>query len=686
VPRGNRLPAILQRARSVHLGLFLVCLLIAAYAVFFSWLAIMRHESFRSAAMDLGYTDQVVWNTLHGRFMEFSTYENAPIDLPLDQFRRTDNLLSYHVELLLAPISLLYLIYANPATLLVLQAVVLALGALPAFLLARKHLGSTLAGLVFAAAYLMAPALQGALLSDFHAVSLTASLLLFAFYFLDERRYGLFLATICVAMLAKEDIPLLVSMMGLYLFFWKRERKIGAATTLLGVGWFLIATKVILPHYSGLARSPFLDRLDLFGPTPADSVRNALRHPRLVWDWLRQPEISTYATGLLKSGGYMSIFNPLILGLTAPVLVNNIFSTWNWTYSEGAHYSASLVPFVIVSAIFGADWLSRQSARRLPLSREAAVTGLAVIVLAVGGYHQWQIGMTPLARDFRWPQLTPHEQLAKDFIAQIPPDAAVSAQSNLYPHVAHRQKAYLFPAVNDADYIFLDVTSTPLPLDVGGLNAEIQWLFQMGEFEIVKAEDGYLLLKRGEASASVEEEWRRFLTFARPDSRTVVCHPLEVRFGDALELVGYDDSVHNVVTAGQLPATVTTYWRALKPLDQDYGFAFFFTRDDGAVVGQYTGETPTIGWYPTSVWQPGEVVRIETPVLSIGRLKDVLVAVALPLADAGTVEGRLRPVEADDGQGVEILQDASLLRAFSLRADAGSAERVSEAAPVFCSD
>ena len=54
--------------------------------------------------MDLGYTDQVVWNTLHGRFMRFSTFQNAPIDLPLDQFRRTDTLLAYHVELFLAPI------------------------------------------------------------------------------------------------------------------------------------------------------------------------------------------------------------------------------------------------------------------------------------------------------------------------------------------------------------------------------------------------------------------------------------------------------------------------------------------------------------------------------------------------------------------------------------------------------
>ena len=88
---------------------------------------------FRSSAMDLGYTTQVVWNTLHGRAFEFSTYQNAPIDLPLEKFKRTDNLLGFHVELLLAPISLLYLIFPDPITLLVLQVIVVGLGALPTF-------------------------------------------------------------------------------------------------------------------------------------------------------------------------------------------------------------------------------------------------------------------------------------------------------------------------------------------------------------------------------------------------------------------------------------------------------------------------------------------------------------------------------------------------------------------------
>jgi hypothetical protein len=155
-----------------------------------------------------------------------------------------------------------------------------------------------------------------------------------------------------------------------------------------------------------------------------------------------------------------------------------------------------------------------------------------------------------------------------------------------------------------------------------------------------------------------------FYTFARADEGAVP-HPLRARFADALELVGYDYSILNVIHAHQLPATVTTYWRLLRPLNMDYGFTFFFTRQDGAIVGCYDGGTPTSLWYPTSVWQEGEVIRMETPILPIGRLRDVMVAVTLPTADPWSVEGRLRPIEGASGQPLELSQERSLLKLFS---------------------
>jgi uncharacterized membrane protein len=564
---------------------------------------------------------------------------------------------------MLAPISLLYLIHDSPVTLLLLQTVGIGLGALPAFWLARDHLGSDFAGLVFAAAYLLAPAVEGANLSDFHAVSLTASLLLFAFHFLQARRYRPFLIFVILAMSTREDVPLLVLMIGLYIFFWLKERNVGALTALMGLGWFLICSQVILPYHNGLPISPFLHRLAIFGPTVKESLRNFLREPMLLLRWLRHPEIVAYLGGLLASVGFMSLFSPVILGLSAPVVAMNVFSTWSWTYSEGAHYSASIVPFIIVSGIHGLGSLAQQISERWNVPRQRVVNSLAALVFFISGYHHYQIGLSPLARGFHPPRITPHHRLAQGFMALIPADAPLSAQSNLYPHLAHREKAYFFPAVNDAEYVFLDVTSSPYPIAVEDLYWEVQELLRSREFGVLAAHDGYLLLKRelSEHPAGLPD---KFYAFVRADEGAVP-HILQARFADALELVGYDYSILSVIHAHQLPATVTTYWRSLRPLNLDYGFAFFFTRQDGALVGRYDAGPPTSLWYPTSVWREGEVIRMETPILPIGQLHDVMVAVTLPTADSWSVEGRLWPIESASDQPLDLFQTGSLLKLFS---------------------
>jgi hypothetical protein len=446
---------------------------------------------------------------------------------------------------------------------------------------------------------------------------------------------------IAIALSAKEDVPLLVFMLGVYLLVWRRERRLGAATALLGLSWFVIATRVIQPHFNGLPASPFLQRMAIFGPTVEETIVNALRQPDLVFGWLARLEITAYLSGLLATGGFMPLLNPLILLIGAPILAINIFSSWDWTYSEGAHYSASLIPFVVVAAIYGTAWLARQIASRAGVPFRRTAETLAVVVLAVSLFHQWQIGLTPFARNYRPPVIGNHHRLGQEFARLIPPDASVSAQANLYPHIAHRQHAYFFPAINGAEYIWLDVTSPSFPIGVGELNSEIQFLLERGDYGVVKAQDGYLLLRRGAPGWSSDTS-DAFLTFARPDSPPA--QATAIRFGDALELVGYDADVHNVVTAGQRPATVATYWRALQPLDADYAISFFFTRADGAIVGSYADATAALSWVPTRAWRPEEIIRVETPILAIGRDLGVLVGVSPPGARADDPATRLSPV------------------------------------------
>ena len=85
--------------------------------------------------------------------------------------------------------------------------------------------------------------------------------------------------------------------------------------------------------------------------------------------------------------------------------------------------------------------------------------------------------------------------------------------------------------------------------------------------------------------------------------------------------------IHNAVHAQQLPATVITYWRPLRPLDDDLQLVFFFSRQDGAIVYHYDQLDADALWYPPSRWPEGAVIRVETPTLAVGRLEETMVAV-----------------------------------------------------------
>ena len=234
------------RVRQHFLPLLAVGLLMAAYVTIFGTMSLRRHQNLHTNALDLGYTDQAVWNTLHGRPFRFSTYLDAAfrLDIPLQEFREPEVLLGYHVEPILAAIAPLYLLHDGPETLLWLQTMVIALGAVPVYCIARQRLArlhtpgasaeaqhspraaaeaegpmpavAVWLPVAFVSLYLLSPSLEAANLSDFHAVALAPTLLLAAFYLLETGRLWGFAAFALLAAMCKEEVGLVVALMGLW--------------------------------------------------------------------------------------------------------------------------------------------------------------------------------------------------------------------------------------------------------------------------------------------------------------------------------------------------------------------------------------------------------------------------------------------------------------------------------------
>src|ERR1700758_4053457 len=91
-------------------ALFLMMLI---YVIIMGHLAVLRYDTFTSTAFDIGNMDQAIWNTLHGRFFQFTNQG--------DNWYGPPTRLAQHVEPIIIPLSLLYLIRSDPRTLLIFQ-------------------------------------------------------------------------------------------------------------------------------------------------------------------------------------------------------------------------------------------------------------------------------------------------------------------------------------------------------------------------------------------------------------------------------------------------------------------------------------------------------------------------------------------------------------------------------------
>ncbi len=87
---------------------------------------------------------------------------------------------------------------------------------------------------------------------------------------------------------------------------------------------------------------------------------------------------------------------------------------------------------------------------------------------------------------------------------------------------------------------------------------------------------------------------------ARPYPLPPDIHPIQATFANQLTLVGFQSDGDQI----------TLFWQAAAPLTADYTTFIHLLDEQGQVVTQADGQ-PQQGWYPTSVWEVGEVVADE---------------------------------------------------------------------------
>jgi uncharacterized membrane protein len=568
----------------------------------------LRHASFNSSGFDLGIYDQLTWNTLHGRWFFYTTTGRSALHF------------SNHVSPNLLLVAPFYLIHSGPETLLFLQPLAIALGGLPLFWLGRRKLESDFAALSLQLAYLLFPTLQIVNLWDFHPPVLSVGFFMFAFYFLVQERPGWFVLFALLAMMGKEQLALQVAFLGGYAIIRYRYWWAGGLTIVVALAWFFYVMNWLIPAYSVASEHLFLGYYADLGNSPTEIIFTAVTRPDLVLKNLWQPSKLRYMFDVLTPFAYFPLAGLPVLLIGTPSFAINLLSANTAMHdATGGQYGADVAPWLAWATLYGLLYL-RQGLIRLWPAAQVRWTHLLSLIL-LGAALVWQIfrGYSPLALDPPYWEITEHDRLAERFIAQIPPDATLAAQGKLYPHLSNRLTAYQLPDVNEAEYVFFDVTTGTWPVHPNDIWALAQDLLNSGNYGVLDAADGYLLLKRSLPTTDLPAA---FYDFAR-ENEVNPQYPLSVEFGDQLRLLGFDvlDDPRRQETVVRL------YLQPLKPL-ADLRLYPFFVDDQNHIV-ETTDQRPLLTqlWYPPRLWQPGEVVVAETMPWALGERWSLAVGV-----------------------------------------------------------
>jgi len=578
---------------------------VAIYTCVMSYLSIIRFESFSASVYDLGIMIQTVWNTSRGWWLQ----ESVNMGYPMMRFWMA------HWEFIYVPIALIYRLFSTPYTLLILQAGVVALGAIPIYKLAWDKLGNGQIAFSFAVSYLFYPAIQNATLCDVHGVTFAAPFLLFAFYYLQKNNIGLFALFAAIAISCREDSALLIFMMGAYAFFILKKRKLGIIVAIVGFSWFFIwYERMAIRAMLGLPEFIIMEGAEAHW----DHLARIKDDPFYLVSFLAKKYNIRYFIYLFGPVLLLSAFSPLTLLMALPMFMINLLSSYYYTHDVEHYYSATIAPFIYISAIYGFerihDYVRIRHIKKLLWLR--AMPALILVSSVIFFF------LKSNAFDARKWIITDHHRVIKKVIALIPEHASLSVESKLAVHAAERHELYAFnDHAYDADYVLYDFyapkvalvsrTTFHLPFFWAD-NDSIRKVLANRHYGIVAYEDGVCLFKKN------------------------------ADYGSGLQMLAYSDGTHgmNSLHVDVAPGLTCCGYRLFEQLRyyvelEKFGditwqrgvhFTCFWdvaqTPGDSLIFqykieSQPTGDqfifdrAPVFGVFPTTRWETGRLIQDE---------------------------------------------------------------------------
>ncbi|MHA3704092.1 DUF2079 domain-containing protein [Jatrophihabitans sp. YIM 134969] len=401
-------------------------------AALYTATSVRRHLNLQTSGFDLGIFTQDVRSWAEGRFPPTSTLKGPGFDRFGD-----------HVSPILAVLAPVYRVFPSPVTLLVVQALLLAVAVVPLMRFAHRRLG-TAPMVVVGAAFGLSWGIANAANFEFHEVAFAVPMLAFASVAYAERRDVAAVAWAAPLVLVKEDLGLTLAVLGV-LVAVRGRRRLGVLTAVGGVAATAVSLLVIIPAANPSGRN---DHDGFFA--------GSFGH-----DLLTSPGLDTKLLTLLwllAPTAFLAVRSSVVW-LAVPTLLWRFVSAHPPFWGTQYHYSAVLMPVVFVAFV---DALTGVRARGRPVWLPLAVSAAVTVALV-----PWQSLDQALHPAF-W-RTSADTAAVHRLLDRVPSGVTVAASNDLAAQLAARDDVSLIGRIDlgptGPRYAVVDVARNAFPLD-----------------------------------------------------------------------------------------------------------------------------------------------------------------------------------------------------------------------------
>jgi uncharacterized membrane protein len=579
--------------------IFHICLSISiVYILCFFLLSILKYKFFDYYDFDLAVSNQIMWNTLHGNFLYSSLCR--------------DIIFTDHTPFILIPLLGIYAFFPYPVTLLLLQTLALGLTAPFIYLIALDRLKNKRLALIFFLSYLLYPAVGFINLFEFHSEVFAVLFLTLCFYYFKRGSFKGFLIFALLALSCKEDVALATCMFGVYIFIFEKNRKWGVLLTGISVLWFTATAGFIIPYFNK-GRYMYLNLYSHLGATLPEMIKNIVWYPFSVFRFAFTGYKLRYLFELFAPLGFLPLLGLPSLSVILLTLARNLLINYDLTTTIHTQYAATMMPFLIISAIYGYGWLE---GKFLFIKRYSGILALCILANSlffnaiIGPQLQipWQI----VDYKFRQPEI-----LRDKFVAMVPKDANVTATFRFLPKLSNRRQLQSFHHVilgryrildrkyvlpEEVNYALIDFND-PLTFNVfysEVLSKNIRDFLKRDSWGIIEISDSIALLKKNYKSP--------YLFYQRIDKVPAKSSALTVLDGD-LKILDHELAANaNYKESQKLQMSI--YWQRINYINKDCILSVYFQKKDSQ-SGFFVTLTQRIcyGIYPVKFWEKDEIVK-----------------------------------------------------------------------------